>query len=176
MGAQQIGKSEPFPTKFIFRKGINMEETTNTQMLAQKLSFLLNSVSGYDLHCQMLPGIKLTDRNGQLIYSSGNQVKLAIYQGELPIVEIKTIDNFDKSGIVDDVKKIKHGLSVWLNRSTAQVNLRNYLQLPHDNRGYLLSCKYVKDLEQLARYTDACWHLNSQDLADAILDRLATRK
>ena len=175
MEAHQIGKSEPFPTKFIFGKSVNMEETTNTQMLAQKLSFLLNSVSGYDLRCQMLPGIKLTDKNSQLVYSSGNQVKLAIYQGELPIVEIKTIDNFDKSGVVDDAKKVKHSLSVWLNRSTAQVNWQNYSQLPHDKRGYLLSCKYVKDLEQLMRYTDACWHLNSQDLADAVLDRLAAR-
>ena len=140
MGAHQIGKSGASPTKFIFRKSAKMEKTTNTQMLAQKLSFLLNSVSGYDLHCQMLPGIKLTDKNGQLIYSSGNQVKLAIYQDDLPIVEISTIDNFDKSGIAHDVKKIKHGLSVWLNRATAQVNLHNYLQLPHNNRGYLLSC------------------------------------
>ena len=176
MGAHRIGESEAFPTKFIFRKSVKMEEETNTQMLAQKLSFLLNSVSGYDLHCQMLPGINLADKNGQLVYNSGNQIKLAIYQGELPIVEIKTIDNFDKSGVVGDAKKIKHGLRVWLNRSTAQVNLHNYLQLPHDNRGYLLSCKYVKDLEQLVRYTDACWYLNSHDLADAVLDRLAARK
>lgn len=152
-----------------------MEETTNTQMLAQKLSFLLNSISGYDLHCQMLPGINLTDENDQLVYNSGNQVKLAIYRDDLPIAEIGTIDNFDKSGIVDDAKKVKHGLSVWLNRSTAQINLHNYLQLPHNNRGYLLSCNYVKDLEQLMRYTDACWHLNNQDLANAILDRLAAR-
>ena len=145
-------------------------------MLAQKLSFLLNSVSGYDLHCQMLPGIKLTDENGQLVYNSGNQVKLAIYQDDLPLIEIKTIDNFDKSGVVNDAKKVKHGLSVWLNRSTAQVNWQNYSQLPHDNRGYLLSCKYVKNLEQLVRYTDACWHLTSHDLADAVLNRLAARK
>lgn len=144
-------------------------------MLAQKLSFLLNSISGYDLHCQMLPGINLTDENDQLVYNSGNQVKLAIYRDDLPIAEIGTIDNFDKSGIVDDAKKVKHGLSVWLNRSTAQINLHNYLQLPHNNRGYLLSCNYVKDLEQLMRYTDACWHLNNQDLANAILDRLAAR-
>lgn len=153
-----------------------MEEITNTQMLAQKLSFLLNSVSGYDLRCQMLPGIKLTDKNGQLIYNSGNQVKLAIYQDDLPIVEISTIDNFDKNGVVDDIKTIKHGLKIWLNRSTAQINWQNYSQLPHDNRGYLLSCKYVRDLEQLMRYTDACWDLNSQDLADAVLNRLAVRK
>lgn len=176
MEAHQIGKSGAFPTKFIFRKSVKMKETTNTQMLAQKLSFLLNSVSGYDLRCQMLPGIKLTDKNGQLIYSSGNQVKLAIYQDDLPLIEIKTIDNFDKSGVVNDAKKVKHSLRVWLNRSTAQINWQNYSQLPHNNRGYLLSCKYVKDLEQLVRYTDACWHLNSQNLADAVLDRLVARK
>ena len=102
MGAQQIGKSGAFPTKFIFRKSVKMEETTNTKMLAQKLSFLLNSVSGYDLRCQMLPGINLADKNGQLVYNSGNQIKLAIYQDDLPIVEIGTIDNFDKSGAIDD--------------------------------------------------------------------------
>ena len=153
-----------------------MKEATNTQMLAQKLGFLLNSVSGYDLYCQMLPGIRLADNNGQLVYSSGNQVKLAIYQDDLPIIKINTIDNYDENSVVDNAKAVKHGLSIWLNRSAAQVNWQNYLQLPHSNRGYLLSCKYVKDLEQLIRYTDACWSLSSHDLGDAVLDQLAVGK
>lgn len=149
-----------------------MSEATNSEILAGELSKLLNPVEGYIIHCQILPGFILNDPEGQLVYNSGNCVKMDIYVGGVLVVTLKTVDNFDHNGIVKNSRSVKHHLDLWVNRSAAQTNWLFLSRLPHHN-GQINRGQYLQSLENLVRYTDSCDKLTGKMLNNAIWQKLA---
>lgn len=95
-----------------------------------------------------------------------------IYVGDVLVVTLKTVDNFDHNGIVKNSRSVKHHLDLWVNRSAAQTNWLFLSRLPHHN-GQINRGQYIQSLENLVRYTDSCDKLTGKMLNNAIWQKLA---
>lgn len=143
---------------------------SNSKQLALQIAKMLNQDCNINLKTIILPVIKLVDANGELIYNSGNRVRIRIYTWDQIAIELKTVDNFNHNMQIDYTtqKQPPHNLVVYLNPVNTFTNWHIY-QLGSHQRGFIGHCKFTDNLESLIRYTNS-----SQGLNNKLLRRVVT--